>query len=164
MIRYRLICRCSREFDAWFSSSTAYDTQEAGGQIVCPACGGHDVKKALMAPRIATAIGTPAGVDQASAPKSPGAHAPTTTAAALPASADAETARELMGELRQLRDRIMANSEYVGSHFAEEARRIHFEEAPNRAIHGEASPEDVRQFDEEGIDILPLPRLPDDLS
>lgn len=164
MIRYRLICRCNREFDAWFSSSAAYDAQEAGGQIVCPACGSREVKKALMAPRIATAIGTPAGVDQPSASTSSGAHAPATAAAALTASADIEKVRELMGELRQLRDRIVANSEYVGANFAEEARRIHNEEAPDRAIHGEASPEDVRQLDEEGIDILPLPRLPGDLS
>ncbi len=166
MIRYRLICRCDHEFDAWFSSSAAYDAQEAGGQIVCPACGGHDVTKALMAPRIATAQNapnTPTGHDQPPTQTS-GAQLPATAGAAPPASADAEKVRAIMGELRQLRDRMVANSEYVGASFAEEARKIHYEEAPERAIHGEASREDVRKLDEEGIDILPLPRLPSDLS
>lgn len=165
MIRYRLICRCSHEFDAWFSSSSAYDTQEASGQIQCPACRGHEVKKALMAPRIATTNQAPGAMGQSSATTSGASMpAPAASAAAPPTSVNTDRVRALMGELRQMRDRIMANSEDVGTNFAEEARRIHYEEAPDRAIHGEASPEDVRQLNEEGIDILPLPRLPDDLS
>ena len=116
-----------------------------------------------MAPRIANRQHEPARPDASTATPM-GAPLPVPDSAARLVGEDAGRVRALMGELRQLRDRIMANSENVGQNFAEEARRIHYEEAPDRAIYGEASPQEVRQLDEEGIDVLPLPRLAEDLS
>ena len=70
--------------------------------------------------------------------------------------------RQALRELRKLRDKILAKSDYVGPKFADEARRMHAEEATERSIHGEASLEEVKSLVEDGIDIFPVPVLPDD--
>jgi hypothetical protein len=64
--------------------------------------------------------------------------------------------------LRKLRAELTANPDYVGPKFPEEARKIHFDEAPARAIHGEASLEEARELNDEGVPVFPLPPLPED--
>jgi hypothetical protein len=64
--------------------------------------------------------------------------------------------------LRKLRAELTANSEYVGPKFPEEARKIHFDEAPARSIHGEATLAEVQELNEEGVPTFPLPALPED--
>jgi hypothetical protein len=144
MIKYRLACNEGHEFEGWFQNSAAYSEQELCGQISCPHCGAMTVSKAIMAPRVATRA------------------APAKTTIAVSQGADAEGQRyELM---RRLRAEIEAKAEYVGSRFAEEARKIHAEESPERSIYGEATIEDVRALAEDGIACMPLPRLPKDLN
>jgi hypothetical protein len=58
--------------------------------------------------------------------------------------------------LRFLRE-VLEKSENVGERFAEEARRMHYNEAPARNIRGVATPEDAHALLEEGIDVMPLP-------
>ena len=70
--------------------------------------------------------------------------------------------RELRQKLKELRDHIVKNANYVGSRFPEEARKIHYGETEHRSIYGEASPEEAEELHEEGIDFHPLPILPDD--
>lgn len=159
MIRYRLQCEEGHEFEAWFASSTAYESQETEGQLNCPVCGGVNVKRAIMAPQIAHAR-SPESTSQAPSTGTQSAH----SSALLAATPEAQQLKVMMKEVRALRDQILAKSEYVGPRFAEEARRIHFDESPDRAIHGEATAEDVNELAEDGIDVLPMPRLPDDLS
>jgi hypothetical protein len=81
--------------------------------------------------------------------------------AAVPASLDGVT-REKLRQLREMRDRILADSENVGSRFSEEARKIHYGEAEQRGIHGQASLEEAAELIEEGISVLPIPDLPGD--
>lgn len=69
---------------------------------------------------------------------------------------------ELRAKLRELRQLLVQNSEYVGAEFPEQARRIHFGEADPRAIHGEASLDEVRSLLDEGVEIMPLPLVPDE--
>jgi hypothetical protein len=148
MMKYRLVCSEGHEFEGWFRSSAAYDEQEARGQISCPHCGTTSVSKAIMAPHVATS---------ASAPKE--------ALAACPAC-DARTseAHRLHAIMRELRTAITSNAEYVGSRFAEEARKIHYEENDARGVYGEASPDEVKALSDEGVPILPLPRLREDLN
>ena len=167
MIRYVLKCGAGHEFEAWFASSAAFESQEQDGSLACPACARTDISRAIMAPSVTTRRDAPQNAPaQQSAPPDPAAtRASQTSAPALHANApNAQHLQEMMREVRAMRDRILAQSEYVGARFAEEARRIHFEEAPDRAIHGEASAEEVRELTEEGIDVMPVPRLPDDLN
>ena len=69
---------------------------------------------------------------------------------------------EIVAMVRKLREHVAQNSEYVGPRFAEEARKIHHEEAEARGIHGEASEQDVKLLKEEGVEFYPLPTLPEE--
>lgn len=68
----------------------------------------------------------------------------------------------LLEALREIRREVTSKAEYVGRRFADEARKIHLEEAPARGIYGEASLEEVRSLVEDGIECAPLPTLPED--
>ncbi len=70
--------------------------------------------------------------------------------------------REMLSKLKALRDKVLADAEYVGPRFADEARKIHHDEAEGRGIYGEASPAEVEDLINEGIEVLPIPQLPDD--
>lgn len=151
MIRYRLQCSKQHEFEAWFGSSTAYDGQVARGQITCPDCGSSQVCKTLMSPGIATRGG-------AEPP-------PPVTASQAPVSdKQGEMQRQFLSMLQNVRREVEKSADYVGPRFAEEARKIHHEEVEPRGIWGEATLEQARQLSEEGIDVLPLPRLPKDTN
>ncbi|MFV0368141.1 MAG: DUF1178 family protein [Hyphomicrobiaceae bacterium] len=171
MIRYRLVCSRNHEFDAWFASSAAYEAQESGDQLVCPHCGDKVVTRAIMAPRISKSAKsaaasqrhgfhdqTPQTDDTNTADTIPSPPAP----ALRPSGPEVQHLKSALSELHALRQKILSKSEYVGPRFADEARRIHEEEAPDRAIHGEATAEEVRELTEDGIDVTPIPRLPED--
>ncbi len=70
--------------------------------------------------------------------------------------------QEFIAVMRQLRKEVESSADYVGPRFAEEARKIHFEEAEPRGIYGEASQDEIAELDDEGIEFMPLPRLPED--
>ena len=140
MIRYRLQCGHAHEFEAWFPSGDSYEAQAAAARIACPECGTRKVSKAIMAPNVAAAR------SRDEPPAAPGA----------PASY-----RDLVREVRRV---LVASSEDVGERFPEEARRIHYREAKARAICGTACLDDARALMEEGIEIVPLPRVRDDAN
>ncbi len=75
-----------------------------------------------------------------------------------------EAQRAVMAEMKQLRDKVIANSEDVGQKFPEEARKIHYGETEARAIYGEASRDDVESLLDEGVEIVPLPPVPEDAN
>ena len=70
--------------------------------------------------------------------------------------------RTFVETMRKVRDHVLSSSEDVGPRFVEEARKMHYEETEARSIRGEASIEDARALAEEGIDVFPIPVLPDD--
>lgn len=141
MIQFSLKCSNDHRFDSWFQSSAAYDKLERAGMVTCAVCGVASVSKAVMAPRVRTARDAAPAPVPASAP---------TTAPAHPAEP----------ALAALKKHIEANSDYVGQDFAREARAIHDGTAPERAIYGEARPEDARRLIEDGVPIAPLPFVP----
>lgn len=142
MIRYSLSCDAGHGFESWFQSADAYATLCASGMVACPVCGSASVEKALMAPavrpaRAATGQTEPAETRPLSTP-----------------STDAERA------MATLRAKIEANSEYVGLNFAAEARAIHDGDAPERAIYGEAKPDEAKRLIDDGIPVAALPFMP----
>jgi hypothetical protein len=153
MIKYALLCDKQHEFESWFASSAAYDKQEKRGLVTCPICGSHKVKKAIMAPRLA---GTRKRGKAAEAPT----EAPATTPSPVAMLSPQE--RELRAKLKELRDHITKNADYVGPKFPEEARKMHYGETEHRSIYGEASLEAAKELHEEGIELHPLPMLPDE--
>jgi hypothetical protein len=136
VIKYRLQCAHAHEFEGWFASSASYEVQEAAGQITCPACNSSDVAKSIMAPNVS--VKTRRAVDE------------------IPTRY-----RNLVHEVHKA---VVANSEDVGTRFPEEARKIHYREVEERAIRGVASPEEAEALVDEGIEIMALPRLPEDTN
>jgi hypothetical protein len=141
MIRYELVCAAGHRFDGWFANSAAFDAQEKADAVACPVCGSSDVGKAVMAPSVSSGRR---------------AAEPVRLAANVPEESEA------VAMLRKLRKHLTENADYVGNKFAEEARRIHYNEAERRGIYGEATPDDARALADEGIEFHPLPRLPED--
>lgn len=147
MIRYALRCARDHAFDSWFQSPAAYDRLAAAGGVACPHCGGTDVGKALMAPSVVTdpALPSPAAAEVPAAASRPALGTPST---------------EIERRLAALREKIERESEYVGLSFADEARAMHEGDAPERAIWGEARPEEARRLLEDGVPVAPLPFVP----
>jgi hypothetical protein len=156
MIRYALTCDKSHAFESWFQSSAAYDKQAKHGLVTCPVCGSSKVEKTIMAPRLSGAK------KRADAP-APSAPAPTTpTEAPGPVAMVSPQEREFRKKLKELREHLVKNADYVGQRFPEEARKMHYGETEHRSIYGEASAEQAKELHEEGIEFHPLPTLPDE--
>ena len=160
MIRYNLRCERGHAFESWFQSSSAYESQEKRKLVNCPVCGSAKVERAIMAPQIVNNRGR-----EIAAPAPAAAPAPTpTTEVTTPASTPLMMAqeRELRAKLKELRDHIVKNADNVGERFPTEARKMHYGDIEHRPIYGEASPDEARALIEEGVEVSPLPVLPDD--
>ena len=138
MIQYSLKCENDHSFDSWFASADAYDKLADNGMVSCAVCGSTKVSKAIMAPRVRTTKGKEAPV----APK---------------LLTEKSAVEQAMAEMRA---QVEQNSEYVGTNFATEARSMHLGDAPERAIYGEAKPEEAKSLIEDGIPVTPLPFMP----
>ena len=163
MIRYALVCERDHTFESWFQNSAAYDKQVKRSLVTCPVCGSAKIEKAIMAPRVsATASDNEIVAPPSPVPAAPSSAAPQPAAKPTPVAVMSPPERELRQKLKEIRDHIVKNANYVGSRFPEEARKIHYGETEHRSIYGEASPEDAKELHEEGIEFHPLPILPDD--
>jgi len=138
MIRYDLLCDSDHEFDGWYRDSETFDTLIKADQVQCPGCGSVDVRKALMTPSLGQKQN-----QQITQTKS-------------------DMQKDLVKAVREVRRMVEENADYVGKNFAEEARKIHYKEAEGRGIYGETTVEDAKSLSEEGIEIHPLPALPED--
>ena len=160
MIRYNLICERRHEFESWFPSSAAYDKQAKRGLVACPACGATKVDKAIMAPSLAPRrrgrADKPIDMPQPSAPPAAAPEPSTPVAMITPQE------QEVRAKLKELRDHIVKNADNVGDHFPNEARKMHYGEIEHRPIYGEASPEEAKSLIDEGVEVSPLPVLPED--
>lgn len=135
MISFNIKCANEHVFEAWFNNSTAYEEQAAAGEVACPICGDAKVEKAPMAPRVNM------GKSRQSASNVP----------------SAAMVREVIQEIHR---HVSENTEDVGTEFAEEARRIHYGEADERGIRGEATDDEVEELADENIEVMRLPTLP----
>ena len=157
MIRYALACDNGHAFDSWFQNSAAYDKQVKAGLIACPVCNSTKVEKTIMAPRV---LGAKKRGD-APLPERPPSPAPSAEAPA-PVAMLPPQEREFRKKLKELRDHLTKNADYVGQKFPQEARKMHYGEIEHRSIYGEATPDQAKELHEEGIEFHPLPILPDE--
>jgi hypothetical protein len=126
-----LQCPHGHRFEGWFASVDDFESQQSRKLVECPICGANEVSRLPSAPRLNLSGATEAKV---------------------PADAGEMQARVM----RALRE-VLEKTENVGDRFAEEARRIHYNEAPARNIRGVTTPEDAKALVEEGIEVMPLP-------
>lgn len=138
-----LRCEHSHGFEGWFGSEEDFASQLGRGLVECPLCGSKTVSRLPSAPRL--------NLSNAREPT------PQTPAASAPAPAATPEAQQLQALWMKAVRHVMANTEDVGERFTDEARRIHYGDAPNRGIRGQASADQAAELAEEGIDVLPLP-------
>jgi hypothetical protein len=141
-----LQCAAQHVFEGWFASEEDYASQTARGLLECPLCGDKAVHKLPSAPRLN--LGAPRAE---AAPPADVAPQQVVSGASDPAL------QALQAAWLQAARRIMAETEDVGTRFAEEARKIHYGEAEERGIRGQASREEMQALREEGVDVLALP-------
>ncbi len=135
---FNLSCEHDHSFEGWFNSADDYEQQLDNQQLLCPMCNSPKVRRLPSAPRL-----------NLSASDSAGKKDKQTMTAPTPAQ---------MQELWMRMSRhIRENTEDVGDRFVDEARAIHYQEAPERGIRGKASLEDAAELADEGIEVLPLP-------
>jgi hypothetical protein len=137
MIIFDLSCSAGHPFEGWFQSQANYDSQVARGLLLCPHCGSTEIRRLPSAIHLAKAA-TPAKLSEA--PETAAQH-------------------RMTSAYEELMSVILASSDDVGKEFADEARRIHYMEAPARSIRGEASVDEYEALREEGIEVLRLPGL-----
>jgi hypothetical protein len=154
MIRYALRCERDHTFESWFQSSSAFDSQVKRKLVTCPVCGSAKVEKAIMAPQI---VSKKRRESTAPAPaQAPDAPSPGPTPLMMAQES------KLRAKLKELRDHIIKNADNVGDSFPNEARKMHYGEIEHRPIYGEASADEARALIDEGIEVSPLPVLPED--
>jgi hypothetical protein len=162
MIRYALVCGRKHTFESWFPNSSAYDKQLKRGLLSCPVCGSEEIEKAIMAPQIARKDrgqerdSSPIAATEPAAPVAAEKTGPNQVAMMSPQE------HEFRQKLKELREHVTKNADYVGPQFPEQARKMHYGELEHRSIYGEASADEVKDLSAEGIEFHALPILPDD--
>jgi hypothetical protein len=145
MISYTLKCSDGHRFESWFQSAAAFDSLKAAGHLSCAICGSGAVDKAIMAPAVTAA-------------RNKAAPLPAQTAATVPAAPDMP--EDVRRALEKLKRHVEANSDYVGTAFARQARDMHLGDIPERPIYGEVTPKDAKALLEDGVPVMPLPFTP----
>ena len=139
MIVFDLICKDQHRFEGWFVSGEDFNSQQSRGMLACPVCGGVQVEK-LPAAKIR---------------KQPEHSAPAPVLGGHAGNSGPD-------DVSRIIDYIRAHSEDVGKRFAEEARKIYYQETPQRNIRGLASQADAEDLRDEGIPVFSLPIPPQD--
>ena len=139
MIVFNLACDSEHRFEGWFASVDDFESQRTRGLLSCPTCGSLEISKQLSAPRLNLS-------SNAAEPQTPAAGA-----------ANVAMVGPEQQQLRELIRRVIESTEDVGQKFSEEARRIHYKEAPVRAIRGVATREEAQSLVDEGIAVAQLP-------
>ena len=146
MILYDLVCDNDHTFESWFRNSSAAEKVLKAKQSPCPMCGSVKVRKAPMAPRLSKSEGVVP--DASETPAAPAAAPSTEMAAAM---------SKAVAALNELRETIEKTFDHVGEEFPEEARKIHYGDAPDRPIYGDATLEEAKALADEGIKVAAIP-------
>jgi len=172
---YNLACPLDHRFEGWFASEADALKQQTNGMLVCPVCDSQEIRRLLSAPRISKHLGRDLDAPKASAAEIETHGAVTeltpnqvTTQSNNSSENSMVLSDQQHGELQAriqatvmhvMRD-IISKTEDVGNQFAQEARKIHYKESPERSIRGQATSDETAELREEGIDVLPLPFIP----
>jgi hypothetical protein len=140
MIKYNLECSCGETFESWFQDSSEYEKLLKRNLINCYVCGSSKtVKKSIMAPSVATSK---------------------TSAIQKDTEQKKEFLKNVKSKIRELNDYVAKNAEYVGNKFVSEVRSIHYDKKQKRNIYGNATLEETKELQEEGIDVATIPWVP----
>ena len=164
---YNLACQLDHQFEGWFASEADALEQQENGLLQCPICDSHEVRRLPSAPRIAKHVGRE--LDAPASQVSTGsllAKQPVVNPEAsgnsmvLSGQEQHQLQAKVQATVMQAMREIINKTEDVGENFAEEARKIHYREAPERSIRGQATSDETAELREEGIEVVTLPLLP----
>ena len=140
MIKYNLECSCGETFESWFQNSNEYEKLLKKNLINCYVCGrSKTVKKRIMAPSVATSK---------------------TASSEKDVEQKKEFFKNVKSKIRELNDYVAKNAEFVGDKFVSEVRSIHYDKKKKRNIYGNATLEETKELQEEGIDVATMPWAP----
>ena len=132
MIVLNIICEdCSNEFEGWFDTHSSCQSQIRKKLVECTQCGSFNVKKGLSTPNVSLNKNT--SIDQN------------------------KILNELRSKIKDVQSFVEKNADYVGDNFTYEARRIHYNKIKKKPIYGKASKDDVKELQEEGIEVATVP-------
>jgi len=151
---YNLACPLDHRFEGWFASEEDCLAQQDKGMLACPVCDSVDITRMPSAPHIAKSSSTELTVSKADNTSLSG------DVIALTGNDHSQLEAQVQAAfLKGMRD-LMGRSEDVGNAFAEEARKIHYKEAPERSIRGQTSLDEAEALRDEGIDVMAIPLIP----
>jgi len=151
---YNLACPLNHRFEGWFASEEDCLGQQDKGMLACPVCDSTDITRMPSAPHIAKSSSTELVVSKADSGNLSG------DVVALTGGDHSDLEAQVQAAfLKGMRD-LMGKSEDVGSGFAEEARKIHYKESPERSIRGHTTLDEAESLREEGIEVLAVPLIP----
>ena len=158
---YNLSCPLDHRFEGWFASEEDCVSQQANGILACPLCDSTQITRMPSAPHIAKSsssnsmeLATSSQVEKIPQGSISG------DVVALAGNDHAHLEAQVQAAfLKGMRD-LMGRSEDVGSGFAEEARKIHYKESPERSIRGQTTLDEAEALRDEGIEVMAMPLLP----
>ena len=149
MIVFDLHCKDGHRFEGWFGSAKDFASQKKRGLLSCPTCGNGSISRGLSAPRLNMGAQEPKKQLPVPAQKTPDME-----------GKDAFAVAQIL--YSRMLDEILTKSEDVGAKFPEEARKIYYQETPERAIRGQATKEEHDDLVDEGIPVARFPGIPSD--
>jgi len=165
---YNLACPLSHRFEGWFASEDDCLAQQNKGMLACPICDSTEITRMPSAPHIAKSgsskdIPTSTELTVASSAATDHAGVSCTLSGdvlALTGGDHSQLEAQVQAAfLKGMRD-LMGKSEDVGGSFAEEARKIHYKESPERSIRGQTTLDEAEALLDEGIEIMAMPMMP----
>ena len=136
MIKYNLICKsCKKSFDSWFASSKEYEKLKKLKHINCYSCNSQDIDKSLMSPNVLNKKNNKYE------------------------KIKNKKITEIKNKIKEYQKFIKNNFQYVGDNFAYEARSIHYKnkKKSKNGIYGNATLQDLKELNEEGIKTETIP-------
>ena len=134
MIKYNLKCNNNHEFESWFSDSNEFNKLNKKKLLECIYCSSNKIQKSIMSPMVSGIKSNEENTNLLN--------------------------QKLLNDKNQLiklREHIEKNFEFVGDKFSEKVRDVYYDKETKRSIYGTTTPEEKKELEEEGIDLLSIP-------
>jgi hypothetical protein len=151
MIVFDLLCSKGHRFEGWFNSAGDFSSQKERGLLSCPKCNSVKVERVPSATRANLGAEPPKPVQK-----------PASNIVKTPEMDGRDPFAIAQMLYSRMLDELLTKTEDVGRDFPEEARKIHYEETPARAIRGQATQEEHDELVDEGIPVARFPVPPTD--
>jgi hypothetical protein len=150
---YNLTCPHDHRFEGWFASEEDYRAQQDKSMLSCPVCDSSEISRMPSAPHIAKSSSNELAIPKTETEN------PSGGVVALTGSDHSELEAQVQAAFLKGMRELMGRSEDVGDAFADEARKIHYKESPERSIRGQTTLDEAEALREEGIDVLSMPMM-----